>query len=656
MRPAPRVFPRDRAPSVIIAAIFALVSLPACAASGENAVASGQRVVVNDTVVVSFTEPQAHVPFDPRAARLQEATGQMTRIAGHAIELRFDAALLPEWRSSFDDALVEGIANVARDLTDAKKREPHVFEFGAPLVKRVFCKYDAIARESDAVLDARTGEVTITMPAQAPALIPRGAVYSVLVDAFDDYLERKFANATPSTADDDIELYFGYLTESRHARSEKRGDLGTDDGIADDPHSVTIERVADLASRVKPDAAALDARMTKWLLGEASYFARAYAEAPAQTRRAGKNTAFHRAETAYVAWLDSHFEHLTPAQKREVLKTTAVLPYDRDRKPGDGTFVAFAFPGFDWMGHALPVADAWIAAGHPMHDAAPLEEQALYDEVVCPYPQGERGRRTESPRCDRALYEFAFGMDATSQKRFVDWLLEKRDAVMDETAFANVRRLRGENATTREVGLWRAVESDSDAWNAGASVIAEEADAADKRVLVDELAREWKARPDRRGLLLFLFSEIDRYGNGAVDWARFPAQSGAAISKAEFASFIAASPLSISNAHVVWPALGKGWSRAEPIVSRLDAYVDDPLVREHGSQDPERAIHDVVNLLCQEGQVDDLAKLHAYFQSRIAFHAGDAQRFATILGDTREGRCKPPSKTKSKLSGPPTTP
>jgi len=106
--------------------------------------------------------------------------------------------------------------------------------------------------------------------------------------------------------------------------------------------------------------------------------------------------------------------------------------------------------------------------------------------------------------------------------------------------------------------------------------------------------------------------------------------------------------LSISNAHVMWPALGRGWSRAEPIVPRLDVYVDDPLVKQHAFQDPERAIHDIVNLLCQEGQVDDLAKLHTYFQSRIAFHAGDAQRFATILDDTREGRCKPPVKRRAK--------
>ncbi|MGH7286181.1 MAG: hypothetical protein ACRELY_32075, partial [Polyangiaceae bacterium] len=113
-------------------------------------------------MIVSFTEPQDRLPFDPRAARLQEATEQMTRIAGHAIELRFDAALLPEWRSTFEDALVQGVENIARDLADAQKREPRVFDFGAALIKRVFCKYDAVARDSGAALDAKTGEVTVT--------------------------------------------------------------------------------------------------------------------------------------------------------------------------------------------------------------------------------------------------------------------------------------------------------------------------------------------------------------------------------------------------------------------------------------------------------------------------------------------------------------
>jgi hypothetical protein len=300
------------------------------------------------------------------------------------------------------------------------------------------------------------------------------------------------------------------------------------------------------------------------------------------------------------------------------------------------------------MGHALAIVDAWIATGHPVRSATPRELQDLYDEVVCPFSKDERGHRTEAARCDRALYEFAFDMGAAPHRRFVEHLLAKKDPLFTETTFFNAQRLRGEATTPRMLGLWRAVESDAGAWETGARVIGDQVEAMEKHVLVDELGREWKAHPDRRGPLLFLFTAADRHGNGAVDWARFSQQSGAPVSQAEFAGFVGWSPLSISNARLVWPTLGRGWSRADLLVPRLDAYVDDPLVQQNDSQDPARAIHEVVKLLCAEGQLADLAKVHGYFQSRIAFHAGDAQRFAAVLDDSREGKCKAPTKPRPK--------
>ncbi|MEO9235714.1 MAG: hypothetical protein ABI421_20410, partial [Polyangiaceae bacterium] len=179
-----------------------MAGISSCGGEPAQPPESGQRVVINNTVIVSFTEAQDRLPFNPRAARLQEATEQMTRIAGHAIELRFDAALLPEFRASFENALTDGVENIARDLSDAKEREPKIFAFGAPLIKRVFCKYDAVVTEDDAKIDVKTGEVIITMPVRSTSLIPRGAIHAVMEDAFDDDLDRRFANVEPEHADD----------------------------------------------------------------------------------------------------------------------------------------------------------------------------------------------------------------------------------------------------------------------------------------------------------------------------------------------------------------------------------------------------------------------------------------------------------------------
>lgn len=606
---------------------------------------SGQRVVVSNTVIVSFTEPQDRLPFNPRAPRLQEAAEQMTKLAEHPIELRFDAALLSELRASFEEALTTGVENIARDLSDAKEREPKIFAFGAPLIKRVFCKNDAIVTEDDAKIDVKTGEVTITMPRRSRSLIPRGAIHAVMEDAFDDELDRRFSNVEPEQADD-VDSYFDYLTESRHARRERRADLTTQDGLANDPYALTIDRIARLSLRAPHDGVAksVASRIEDHLVDASSYFVQAYDDAPAEVQRAPQNTAFHRAEASYVAWLNRSVDQLSPKAHAEILRSTAVLPFNRDRHPGDGTFVSFAFPGFDWMSAALAVVDAWILAGHPIGTAS-REKQNLYDEIVCPYPRDENGKRSLSPRCGHELYEYAFAMNPATRQKFISYLLNKKDRLLTETTFVNLMRLRRETETGGMISAWRAIESDTAQWRVAATVIGEELAPAggEPRQLIDEAARIWRAHPERRGAALFILSEVDQYGNGSVDWPRFPGSFGAPISQAEFASYLDFNFRGISNAHVMWSALGK-FSRADVIVPRLDKYIDDPRVRRNNLQDPERAIGQIVSLSCDEGSVADLAKIHGYFQSRIAFHGGDSQRFSSILMATRDDRCKPKPK------------
>ncbi len=621
------------------------------------AASPGERVVVNNTVVVTFTEPQDRLPFDPRAARLQEATAQMTQIAGHPIELKFDAALLPEWRSTFEEALVAGVENVARDLSQAQKREPRLFAFGAPRVKRVFCKYDALAREENVTMDAAAGEVTIAMPAKGEALIPRGAIYAAMTDAFAADLERRYAHVDPERADDP-ELYFDWLID-HHPRTDASGPAA----LRDSSRATQIERAARLSLKLPPTAApkpgekkSLTARVTGWLVSEGDFFAKAYANHPDDARKAPAGSAFRRGEAAFVVWLNARFPALDAAQQRAVLKMTAVQPMNRDRRPGDGALIAFAYPGFDWLGHAFGVVDAWIAAGHPTGRGPDSDEdrRALFAEIVSPYPKDENGRRSSWQGSDHELYEYGLEMGPKERKRFLDFVVSKRDIPFTEATMVNVRRLRDGDDTVRMISVWRSFDGDDATWRAAASVVGETLDEADKPVIVDELAREWKAYPQRRGELLYLFARADRDGN-AVDWPRFAAQSGAPISQAEFSAFVGSNVSALSFAKAVWPALERRFPRADAIVPRLDSFVDDPVVRYESSSRPESSLRDIVQLLCEEGHLADLAKLHAWLQSRVAFHPGDAKRFSTLLDTTRDGACKvkapPPVKKPKGASG-----
>ena len=67
---------RSRFRALCLAGALVTGGMQAACGGGMGTAPSGERVVVNNTVVVTFTEAQDKLPFDPRAARLQEATSR----------------------------------------------------------------------------------------------------------------------------------------------------------------------------------------------------------------------------------------------------------------------------------------------------------------------------------------------------------------------------------------------------------------------------------------------------------------------------------------------------------------------------------------------------------------------------------------------------
>src|SRR5262249_55971935 len=148
-------------------------------------------------VVVVFSEAPAALPFDPRAARLVAATQQLTALAGHPIELRVDAALMPKVQARFQGALIAAIENVPRDLDALREQRPGALTTLAPKLRRIECRYDAVARKQEGKLDADAGALRITSPSDAEVLIDRGVVGAAIEDGYAAHLDRLFAGAEP---------------------------------------------------------------------------------------------------------------------------------------------------------------------------------------------------------------------------------------------------------------------------------------------------------------------------------------------------------------------------------------------------------------------------------------------------------------------------
>jgi hypothetical protein len=188
--------------------------------------------------------------------------------------------------------------------------------------------------------------------------------------------------------------------------------------------------------------------------------------------------------------------------------------------------------------------------------------------------------------------------------------------------------------------FWRGVEADDATWLVATRTIADDRTSSPDDALIDETRRLFRAYPARRGALLYVLAQIDRYSNGRVPWTELAKSYGAAVDAAAFSDFLDQGSRAVSLSPVVWPALGPGFSRTAPLVQRLDRYMDDPHVRDFDFQDPWRALREIVHRVCADGRRDDLRLLHDAFAARAQRKPSEARPFQNLVEDTRPGACR----------------
>jgi hypothetical protein len=581
-----------------------------CACGPSPARAPGAEGAEVGLVVVVILPTPEKLPFDPRGARLRAATAELGGLVGHPVTFVIDAGLAAEGRASFDSQLIEAIEGVARDLAALKKHEAVAFAYGAPRLDKIVCHYRAVATTPTATFDEGQRTITVVDARRPYTLVGPGLVYHALAVAYEAAAEGRYsALAAREVPPAERRAYFEYL----HAGRATAGD-GTP---LFDKRSFAILRVTELAGALGGSDPALAADVRTWLLGERSHFAQAYVFHPEDVQSLAP--AFHAAEKAWTAWLTSIVPTMTAVEKLAVVR-------DLSLRGVRGTgYVTFAYPGFDKLGLMLSVVDGWIAAGHPDTFRNRTDDSALYQYVVCPHPKDADGHRGRSPNCEHDLYTLVV-LDEAARKRFVTFLLARKDPVLTEAAFAAIVHAQaGQDALARWLLLAHAVEADEEAWGIGAGVLGEIADTSGPR-LVDEARRLWAAYPSRRPALLAVLAAADPYDDGTVDWRGFTHDFGAPIDEPLLAATLEKSPVTVARLPTMWPALGAGWLRASAIVPRLDRFVDG-VERQHGDRQlPFTTFRDLFNAMCTDGTpgAADVAALRTYLVDRARTHPGDA--------------------------------
>jgi hypothetical protein len=625
----------------LLPALLALASI-ACVHEGGPE----RPIVVGTTVVaVSFSTTPEELPFNPRGARLVAAGQQLERSLGHPFQIQLDAALVPQWRANFENALSASLEVVARNLAWLARTHPRVDAFARPRLARIVCRYDSAARYLSSDFDPATGALTVDTPVprvaaastqpNAPegAILPEGVLTFALPTAYFRDLERRYDDTAPEEVPPgELDAYWDYL-ERYQTGMYHRPVPPVRPALADDPEAVLIERTVRFAARVPPDAplaAEVARRLARW----ARWFMLAYTQRPDDVASAPPGSAFHHAEAAYSGWLARRMGHLPPAEQHAILRDALFA------HRSDGRYVA-AFPGFDAFGYALGVLDAWRAAGHPSSHKAAGDDPLLRD-IVCPAARDELQRLRVVEGCESHFYGWALAQPE-ARRRLLEAIVTRRDAALTETVALNVAYL----DTHEVIELWRSLEDRPVEWDIVARVIAavemQGAGAgAGPAALYDEGLRLWRAHPDRRGAVLYVLRALEPYNmirDSLVNWTEFDRVFGARIGAAEYAAYVRMGPYAIGRLAGLWKALGDGYSRAEPLIPVLDAYLDDTSLKAYDTRAPTGPLDDVLSRLCADHAEADLALLHAYFQRRTANRPSEERRMGMFLDLTAPGRC-----------------
>ncbi len=610
------------------------VSLAALLGCGA---AAGRPIVVTNDVAITFTPAAPDVPFDPHSARLAQATAQLTAVIGHAVALQVDTALVTPLRSSLEDALADAVEHLTRDATSLRESRPRAFAREASLLAHVSCRYSALLDHRTARLDAASGTVVVAEPASG-GLLEEGLVEGALEDDYDGWIDATLSALPPDRVPvADWEDYFAWAMHPPRgkAAAEPRA-LSDQEKFDADPRGQSLVRMTRFARIAGGGDGPLARKIDAHLVDESYYLLLAYDGEASLVRHAAPGSLFRRAEAGWVAWLNWRM----PALDDKLKVTLAERIFDAHGDTERGIPLTERFPGFDPFAFGLGVADAWARAGHPTEAPEGDARFELMDLIVCPVFRKPDGTHDRNRGCAGRWFEGAL-TDPALTTRLATALGQRNDPVLVETIFANFKY----DGAAPVVTLWRALAPYPAAWRTASQVIVDEllADVTKKSTLVTEAERIWAALPDRRGTALYLMARADEgFDPSYADsrWGTFDRRFGAAVSPSEFGAMLDVSPLAIEVASVVWPALGKGWSRGEAVAARLDAFLEQPVARGGTGEQPAKTVRSILKRECADGALADIAQLHAVLARRAARSPAEATALGPLVTDTNGRHCE----------------
>ena len=603
----------------------ALLLAGAVAACGP---ARATRVSVDSSVDVHVRiEPTPDsLPFDPRGARLLAASRQLGGLVDHGVEFRVDAALVADLRSEFERQLIVAIEDLVRALTELRDSNTAEFTRTTGALTEVECRYSVLVRDASAKFEKNA--LRIELPAHISKLAPTWVVREAFDIREDTWLDAHFSSVEPeSVAAGEQQAYFHWLThtrpgygsiwEWRHAATSKPDSVAR---TTDNPHGEVVTRIVRLYTRLESSHSPVLEPVRAWLFEQLSWLSYQYQQAGDAWQSYGKGTALRRGERALCEWLTRALPQANADERLIVL--TNLYP----------SGVPDAYPGIDRFAFGLSAADAWIAAGKP-GEGGESSQAKWMDQVVCPTRREPDGARDRSRSCRPEWLLFAV-RDAGNRRKLAA-ALDVRDAELTEQLFANLKYESSESI----VALFRLLDPKRPAMSAALRSFAEVL-VNDRRGAAEEVAKSvWHDLPERRGDALYILASAHGHDRTDSDytWGRFQEQYGEPIRERDLAGFLDHGLPAFLYLPPMWPALGKGFSRVQPIAERLDLLLPD--ATQPAASESIRTLSELLSRLCDGKSEADLVVLHRSLEARATAHPPERTALVTLLHDSAKGGC-----------------
>jgi len=572
-------------------------------------------------VSVVYAGTKVEDRFGKPSERQKKAQRQLDELVGHAVTIEVDDALASRWSPDGYAHIEEGVLGAARELGAVKAYNAEAFERIARKVQRIRYVYTAIGEHSEAKLSESDTLLTVTV-ADAESGCLCSDIKRMYVQEHQRRAEDGYANMRPEQVP--VEQFGPYISALGKNKSRSSAPASLQD-----PDVAYFERVVALHRRFETQPPTDEKGKKAWDLTsrEITYvgdnIASAYHHHGAEVAALGPGSGFRRLEAAWAAFMRTSFWSLEQEERIRALKVV----FRSAKLPG-------AFPGLDRVAIANALFDGWVQAGAPVRieeesKRRPQANDPTFYAFLCPGTDDGNGvPSNHPPRCAsdyESMYEY-LRQDPARLDAFAARVLAKRDAKISYALFYALMGSRRDAVST-----WRRFESDEASHLAIGRAVAAMTMGQMDEPLYEECARLYRQYPKRRGMILYVLASMDTYTHGFLEGRlKALAKEGQLATEGDFAAFLDEGPKAFRLLGVIWPLLGKGFSRAATVNARLER-----LLADKGS----RGYDALRTRLCEDGARQDIAALATALGRYIDAHPADERAYRSTLDMLKEPRC-----------------